>query len=399
MTKNHQRGFLTWEPPGKVIQVRLDHDVIERMLVDVMRGFGVTRRRGTEVGGVLLGKIAAADTPAVLIYDYEIVPCEYAQGPSYVLSERDLQAFRETVARWRNDISPDQHVVGYFRSHTRDDLFLDDSDVRQFHQHMKDPLALALVVKPFATRASEAGFFLQSGGRIETKPHPPEFQFIASETAVPKEARPPARAVPAPVPAIEDDDEDYDADPVPAVPSVPPPAPAPVPRLERPQPEHAGQPPLPTFGDYYPKPEPSWRTRLLWAAFTAAVFGFGSVVGYEYAALHALGSNGPARAPATAGSARAASDPYSVSLSAVEQDQSVLVRWDRESEAVKTALHGVLTITEGAASKEVKLEFPELRNGTVLYHKVGSQVSFRLDLYFKENRVLTESITLRFPVR
>ena len=75
----------------------------------------------------------------------------------------------------------------------------------------------------------------------------------------------------------------------------------------------------------------------------------------------------------------------------------MLVRWDRESEAVKTALRGVLTITEAGVSKQVKLDFPELRNGTVLYHKLGQEVTFRLELYFKENRVFTESATVRFP--
>ena len=37
--------------------IRLDHQVVQRMNVDVMRGFGVTRRRGTETGGLLIGKI------------------------------------------------------------------------------------------------------------------------------------------------------------------------------------------------------------------------------------------------------------------------------------------------------------------------------------------------------
>jgi hypothetical protein len=405
VTKKHKHGSLTWKPPGRAPAVRLDHDVIDRMTVDIMRGFGVTRRRGTEVGGVLLGKISVGEEPVVLVYDYETVPCEYSHGPSYVLSERDLQAFADVVNQWRKEISPDQYVVGYFRSHTRDGLYLDQTDAAVFHRHLKDPLAVALVIKPYATRASEAAFFLQTGGKLDSQPAPPEFQFVRAELAVPREAVPSvAQSAPVPPSRIEEEESDEE---VPVDDAVEAAAPSAAPSSsaqpliepersrrvsERSLPE---RPAAPIFGTYYPpKPQRPWRSRLLWVVYTMAVFGFGSIIGFEYA-------GGEIRRlwldiPTAATSARPIPDPYSVHLNAVEQDQSVLVRWDRDSEAVKTALHGVLTITEGSASKEVKLDFPELRNGTVLYHKVGPQVSFKLDLYFKENRVLTESLTMRF---
>lgn len=387
--------------------------MIDRLTVDVMRGFGVTRRRGTEVGGVLLGKIVGGDDPTVLVYDYELVPCEYSQGPSYVLSARDLTGFREVVSRWRREISPDQYVVGYFHSHTRDGLYLDETDSRIFHEHMSDPLAVALAVKPYATRASEAGFFLQSDGKLVTAHSPLEFQFVRSEAAVAKAAdRVPAPIDPKAANSIDPaagEDEDSESPGVPArVEQVPVSQtlirqdevsehPVGIPRLERPGPPESLKPPRDRtvpgiFGTYYPPQKSTWRTRILWIAYTTAVFGFGSVVGFEYGGGKIAPGSPPAR-----NSERAAADPYDVQLSASEQAQSVLVKWNRESDAVRSALHGVLTITEGPASKEVKLDLPELRNGTVLYHKVGPQVSFRLDLYFKENRVFTESLTLRFP--
>ena len=76
--------------------IRLDHSVIERLNIEVMRGFGVTRRRGTETGGILIGKIDRRTQPVIHIQDYEIVPCEYASGPSYILSANDKQKFKET---------------------------------------------------------------------------------------------------------------------------------------------------------------------------------------------------------------------------------------------------------------------------------------------------------------
>ena len=60
--------------------IRLDHQVVQRMNIDVMRGFGVTRRRGTETGGLLIGKIDRRAEPVIHIQEYEVVPCEYASG-------------------------------------------------------------------------------------------------------------------------------------------------------------------------------------------------------------------------------------------------------------------------------------------------------------------------------
>jgi hypothetical protein len=399
VARKHEHGFLTWKAPGKALHIRVYHDAIDRMTVDVMRGFGVTRRRGTEVGGVLLGKIDPAE-PGLFIYDYEIVPCEYSLGPSYLLSQHDLEAFDAVVRRWRKDISPDQYAVGYFRSHTRDGLHLDEADRRVFQEHFSDPFAVALVVKPYATRSSEAGFFLQSDGQLETDASPLEFQFIRTDSALPKEAvRPPIR--PAPLSSPEDDEEDDEEEerPVAVAVSPEPAAQAVVAPQQKPQaPTRAipERPSTPMFGTYYGPREPSWRSRALWVVFTLAALGFGGAIGYEYAGgkLRPLLTGKETPPPP-----KPTSDPYNVQLSAVAQDQSVIVRWDRDSEAVKTARYAVLTITEGGASKEVKLDFPELRNGTVIYHRGGPEVSFRMDLYFKENRVFTETVTLQLPVQ
>jgi hypothetical protein len=365
-----------------------------------MRGFGVTRRRGTEVGGVLLGRIdAAGAAPIVSIYDYEAVPCEYSQGPSYLLSERDLQVFREAVSKWRREVSPDRYVVGYYRSHTRDGLFLDENDARLFHDHIRDPQAVALVVKPYATRVCDAGFFLQKNGKLVTESSPLEFPFQSKET-VEVAPGPPVTPEPPPAPVF--------------VPPEPPPKPEPpAPRLvpkprivERPVPRPPAQPaeqPLqpppespreqPMFSTYYPADAPSWRRRSLWVAFTLAALGFGSVAGYLYGGgkIESLGSwvvQGVSKG------APRETDPYSVNLTAAAQGQSVLIRWNRESSMVQAALRGVLSITENGATKEVALDAPELRNGTVLYHSASSEIRFRLDLYFKDNRMFAESVIL-----
>jgi hypothetical protein len=372
------------------------------MTVEVMRGFGVTRRRGTEIGGVLLGKIKTGDDPLVLIYDYETVPCEYSAGPSYVLSDRDREAFREVAGRWTPAISPDQYVVGYFRSHTREGLQLDEVDARQFHEYIDNPLAVALIIKPYATRAAEAGFFLQSGGKLDTAATPLEFQFARAEAAVPKSGAPPAPAArPRPIaaPEPESEDEEPEAEPIASpVPVQEMSEPSPVQRVrpperrQRPEPAPSNVEAAALFSTYYPVPAPRWKTRILWVAFALAVFGFGALAGYQYAGGHLQIRAGAAHAEALS---TPVPDPYSINLSAAAQDHSVLVKWDRDSGAVKAAQRGILTITEGTASKEVKLDLTELRNGTVLYHKVGQEVTFKLELFFRGSLVMAETVTLR----
>src|SRR5215217_4124799 len=93
------REYYLWQPPDKPFTVELALDVIDRMNVEIMRGFGAVRRRGTEVGGLLLGRIEpSADHTFVSVDDFEPVPCEYAFGPSYILSPQDLQLLRKSLA-------------------------------------------------------------------------------------------------------------------------------------------------------------------------------------------------------------------------------------------------------------------------------------------------------------
>ena len=41
--------YYVWEVPGKLISIQLHFDVVDRMLQEVMRGFGSLPRRGRRV--------------------------------------------------------------------------------------------------------------------------------------------------------------------------------------------------------------------------------------------------------------------------------------------------------------------------------------------------------------
>jgi hypothetical protein len=84
-------------------------------------------------------------------------------------------------------------------------------------------------------------------------------------------------------------------------------------------------------------------------------------------------------------------DLYSIQLQTAKAGNSVMVKWDRDAAPIQAALHGVLTVTEGSNSKDVKLGFAELRNGTAMYPVGDRETRFRLELFFKDNRSFVES--------
>ena len=65
-------------------------------------------------------------------------------------------------------------------------------------------------------------------------------------------------------------------------------------------------------------------------------------------------------------------DLYSVHLRVSQADSTVMVKWDGTQCRFRPRCRH-LTVTEGENSKEVRLSFAELRNGTALYPHVGTE--------------------------
>ncbi|MEJ7606788.1 MAG: hypothetical protein WKF37_11100 [Bryobacteraceae bacterium] len=354
--------FLTWREGEQGAAVRLDRSVIERINVDVMRGFGVTRRRGTEAGGILLGSIAGQ---TVTVVDYYAVACEYAYGPSYILSDSDSQLFREAVERFSSGPEDDKRPVGYFRSHTRDGFELDENDTAIFTRHFRHPGQLILLVKPYVTKSNTAAIFIPANGKVPTGVEAREFPFAKD-----------SQFVVAPVAPILPQ-----APPIPVAPILPQAPPTPVeplepvkpaaPVVEAVEPEAAttlpaGMAKAAAAYDLQQAASPlSWRTRLAWVLFTLCAMAFGAVGGLKYAGIAA-----PGKILSGGANPAAAEDPFATGLTAKPQDQGILIEWNSASPAIARALRGSLFITEGNATKEVKLGFPSFKTDPC-YIKTG----------------------------
>jgi hypothetical protein len=340
-------GYFVWEVPGQAVVIHLNLDVVDRMGADIMRGFGALPKRGAEVGGVLLGSIENGDVTVIRVKDYETVPCQYKRGPSYLFTEDAQEAFDQACARWQPGESLPVYAVGYYRSHTRDGPMMTADDIELLDRCFPLPTHIALIVKPFVTKASAASFFVRENGRFpETAAA--EFPFRRYELA-------PESATEEPGPAFFEG-----------------------PPLER-RSETAEEPAA--LSDVTPRPRrlglPGWVSIPL--AFVFLTLGL--LLGYQ-AALTKI--------PSTEGDAA-----FSLALSVTRTGDNLTVRWNRAAPAVRAAQKGLLEIEDGSYSKPVELDLAHLQGGSLIYRNSSNRVRFRLIVTLNARSNVTETLEWR----
>ena len=74
--------------------------------------------------------------------------------------------------------------------------------------------------------------------------------------------------------------------------------------------------------------------------------------------------------------------------------EGVLVSWNRDNPAVRSAKRGVLEIEDGSQGRTVQLEPPQLDNGSLLYQPSTSDINFRLTIYGNDGSSLTDGVRL-----
>ena len=167
-----------WEVPGKPVVVRFALDLVERLEAEVLESFRSLESRGSEIGGLLLGTVNGSSPFEVAIEDYESVSCDYTRGPLYRLSPADFERFEKVLEQRAGS---GMRVVGLFRSHTRKGLSLDADDVAVFNRLFPNMYEVALLAKPFATKATLGGIFLREEGSFRIESSYKEFPFRKSE--------------------------------------------------------------------------------------------------------------------------------------------------------------------------------------------------------------------------
>lgn len=387
--------FYTWEIAGRPVAVKLSLSFVDRLLQEVMRGFGAMPRRGVEMGGILLGSIdRSSGRPVVTVEDYEPVPCQHTRGATFQLSGEELDRFKNTLEKWSPGEAKQTYAVGYYRSHTREGLSLADEDIELFNQFFPSPDEICLVVKPFATRVSQAGIFFRENGNIRAQSSYQEFPFRRRELSgatgpamrPSAAARASAASGAAPHAAADAAQHGESRGPVP----VPSPAAAfdPAGRLAAPA-------AVPTFGMpaaaevSLPEADATagskFKSKWVWLPLSIVFLVLGTVLGLQIAM--SLRNSLPA-------SLRP--DPYSLHLTVTPSGgDSLHVRWNRDAAPIHEQAKGSLAITDGGAQKIVALDADQLRNGSVVYRRASNDVRFRLEVQTAERVTVAESMDFK----
>jgi hypothetical protein len=323
-------SYFEWRPAGNAVTIRLSLAVIERLEAAIMDGFRSLPRRGAEVGGVLFGQAAMSDlATTVTIDDFEPVECEHRRGPSYVLSDADKRRLERTLRKGR----PDRQVVGFYRSHTRLGLYLDQDDDSLAHNYFPGSSQVFLLVRPHATKSGVAGFFFWEEGTIHRQSTYLQFPFRRSELQAAAPASAPPASAPAPVPAA------------------------------------ARRPALVWKRAIEAADALLARARRLrnvrWERLLAGLGVLLCLGAVEYLVLRAQ-----FRSTASTPALR------------VERRGGYLdVRWNRDAPDSVRAERGLLEITDGSARQQLRLDAGQLRTGSVAYSPRTNDVSIRLELF------------------
>lgn len=410
-------GTYVWEVPGRPAAVHIPLSLVDRLSAEIMRGYGATPKRNIEVGGVLIGSVEqsspAPGSPAIVrIEDFEAVPCQHRLGPSYVFTDEDCEPFEQAGAR--------PGAIGYFRSHTREGLSLAVEDIELLDHFFPGASTVALLVRPYATTASVAGFFIRENGSFPAAT-PLEFPFRGQELSghepprrrsmmerrprrsvlnqdvnqgVKRRGNPRANQIAG---GVAGGDVHHEITPAAGLPSPPDAAGngyTPERTLQTAPGDSSSAEPGP-YPEYSPDPQAergyavtaATRSRLgsgwVWIPLSFLFLLFGMALGFQVGLLNvASRSSNPGA-------------EFSLSLAVSRTGQNLSVRWDRQAPAVRAARRGVLEIEEGGVTKPVDLDAAQLQNGTLTYRHATNDVHFKLTVFPKDQVSVTESAEWR----
>ncbi|MDP9171833.1 MAG: hypothetical protein M3N54_14550 [Acidobacteriota bacterium] len=152
-TRSRLDDYYRWLEADSEITVCLNLRAAERLQRETLHGGNFLAQ--SEVQGVLLGsREREAGRTVVFIDDFKPVPGGHAAFGGVL----EGLARRQTPS-----------VVGYYRSHNREGLFLAADDLRLIQSHFQDPNSVFLLIKPLANNACTAGFFFWKDGRVRTE--------------------------------------------------------------------------------------------------------------------------------------------------------------------------------------------------------------------------------------
>jgi proteasome lid subunit RPN8/RPN11 len=339
--------FGSWLVPESPVDVEYSLIVIDEIRQVVADGFQRLQRGGIEVGGVLYG---TREERVVKVTAMREIACEHARGPTFHLSDNDRAALKAQLARDKEDSRlAGLQVVGWFLSHTRSDVTLQQSDLDTYNGFFPEPWQVTMVVHPGRTGTMRAGFFVREpDGSVKGERSYQEFNFPERMAGVldrpPRERRPAVEAAGDRVATARSATRPETVETAETPERV---------EYEAPM---FGQPAraVPQYAPY-----PNTRRKIPWAIIavvaTALVL---AVLGLRFLGpqLHV--------------------EP--LSLGVIERDGQLQINWNHASQSIAGATAGTLDIVDGGEKRSIPLNRSELAQGNFTYMRRSGDVEVRL---------------------
>jgi hypothetical protein len=159
--------FVAWQHPAGTSRVEYSAAVFHEIEFLVSDGFRRIPHGGIETGGLLFGTV---DNNLTRIAALRQIECEHAFGPSFQLSDRDIQKLEEQLAHFGADEElKDLVPVGWFVAHTRSELILNEREVQLFGRLFPQTGRVTVLVRPEKFKQTRFAILVRgTDGRIPT---------------------------------------------------------------------------------------------------------------------------------------------------------------------------------------------------------------------------------------
>ncbi len=189
--------YAYWTAPEESFTVTYSLAVFHEIDFEVNEGFRRIPHGGIETGALLFGKLAQN---SATIEAFRAIECEHASGPSFNLSERDVERLREQLAAAASD--PELagfEVLGWMVAHTRSPLQMNGREVVLFDELFPGPGKIMLLAKPERFQPTRFGFIVRSAdGRVDPDAAPSAI-ILPLPGRAGRAAETPAASIPAPI--------------------------------------------------------------------------------------------------------------------------------------------------------------------------------------------------------
>ena len=405
-TQPHE--YTVWQHPFRDLRIYLHSTVLRAISVSALES--LKSKESSEIGGILHGT-TSVDRKGLttIIAEAEFVPSE---GPLYNRSQVDYESLLRALNRQTNHAG--LSIIGYFRSHIREDLCLSKEDEGLITRNIRDPNSLFLLVRPFDIGACMAAFFFWENGKLQTDGSDLEVPFLSLDEPISKRQIPNAYHVmgtnsennPPHEPACEEAPTTTAARTASHV-SMPPELneaaaaePVSKPIIQIPQGREmttvlsSGDPDRMQSRERSSKQSLGSQTsgqrgRPLFALAIAFVF-LALVIGGVFFTLPAL------RSYLLAAPIYSRSTPVGLSVSRAA-DGHLDISWNRDAPEFARGQSARITITDGPLLKEVDMDNAQLHLGKLAYFPNSPDVQFRLEVYLDSRRSLAESVRVISP--